>query len=291
MVKVWCVRKEHPSIERREGRFHALKKVFCRDDFKIWGRKDLRGLHGHPDILIVYGSAASTAVRQKGLRGKFNVYTPSYDWTESRKRQELQEVKIGRYDLIIVDLSYWLNDIRNLHSKVHYVDMGFDPEVFKPDPNVKKKWDIAFVGNTKAFGRERQLGIIKHDLSNRRLNIRTGVNHKEYARIMQQSLIGWNQIGPTGSKLGVNYRVWEILGSGSLMLVNATDDIRATLKDRVHAVFWHNTKEMTELADYYIRRWSDRGEKIAKAGCKLAHSRFTWDHRALEYFEIIREFS
>ena len=289
MAEIWCVRKERSSIERREGRFRALEKVLRRNDFKIWGREDLRGLRGRPDVLIVYGSDASTAVRQKGLRGRFNVYTPSYDWTEGRKRQELQEVKIGRYDLIIVDLSYWLSDIRKLHSRVHYVDMGFDPEIFKPDPKAKKKWDIAFVGNTKAFGRERQIGIIRRNLSNRKLNIRTGISHKEYARIMQQSLIGWNQIGPTGSKLGVNYRVWEILGSGALLLVNSTDDMRAILKDRIHVVFWHGTREMVELADYYISRWDDRGARIARAGCKLAHSKFTWDHRAREYLEIIKE--
>jgi len=290
-MNIWCIRKERKSIERREARFHALKKYWEGQDLKIFGARDARGLKGQrPDILIVYGSAASVAVRSVGLRGRFNVYTPSYDWMKHRKGQELQEVRGGRYDLIIADVSYWLDDIRKLHRRVHYVDMGFDPEMFHPNPKLEKKWDIAFVGNPNAFGRQRQLGMLKRCVPKGKLIVGLGKSHKEYARIMQQSRIGWNQVGPLGNKLGVNYRVWEVLGSGALLFVNATRDLCSILQDHVHAVFWRSTKEMTDLVGFYLRRKPGRRERIAKAGCELAHSKFTWDHRALETANVIRKY-
>jgi hypothetical protein len=291
MTTIWCVRKEHPSIERRDNRFRALARAFSRADFRIWSRNDVRGLRGRPDVLIVYGSVASAEVRQWGLRGRFNVYNPSYDWSKGRKAQELQEIRAGSYDLVVADVSYWLDDIRRIHKHVHYIDMGFDPDVFKPDGRIARTtWDVAFVGNTKAFNRKRQIGIFRRDLSHRKMIFKTGADHKEYARILQQSRIGWNQVGPLGSRLGVNYRVWEVLGSAALLLVNPTTDLEVILKDRVNVVFWHNTKEMTGLAEHYLRHWDDEGKKIAKAGCKLARHKFTWDCRARELKQLIERY-
>jgi len=223
-----------------------------------------------------------------GMKGKFNVYVPSF-WRK-RLHLDLTEMASRHYDLILPDEVYWIDDFRKVHPHVHHVDRGFDPRVFRSDKRALKKWDVAFVGNVETLGRRAQLTKLQKHFGKGRVFIKWGLDHAAYARILQQSRIGWNQVLSVRNRRGMNYRVWEVLGAGALLMVNETSDLAALLKDRVHVVFWHDGRELIELADYYVRHWDERGVKIARAGSKLAHAKHTWDHRAHEFRKWVNRY-
>lgn len=291
MGQIWCVRKDAVSIERREARFRALENVWG-SDFRVHGVRDIPGLRGSPDVLVVFADAASRAVRAARLRGRLNVYVPGYGWTDEQKSREVAEVGSGYYDLIMPDEVYWLPEFRSLHSNVHYVDRGYDDAVFRPpEIPLEKEWAVSFVGNTKAFGRQTQLDALRGLLGDK-LNVQSGVDHHEYAQIMFKSLMGFNQVGPVGNPVGLNYRVWELAGCGVAQLVNPTADVlrmfhHPDVHDYDHAIFWRNTKELLDKVRYYMD-YPDEAERVGWDGYRVAINAHTWTHHAQEFIGYIR---
>lgn len=282
MTSIWCVRKDRVDIERRRARFMALKKTWAGQDFRVFGRADLPKLRGQsPDVLIVFGPEASVAVRSAGLKAKFKVLVPSY-W-RGRLRRELIEIKAGRYDLLLPTDLPWIDEFHKIHPRVHYVGRGFDPEIFRPDPTAEKVWTVSFIGNPDGFNRHHYLDLMKRFLPKGELLSITGKNHREMARYLQESKIGWNQILNPDSRRGINYRVWEVTACGAALFTNPTDDVKKIFKDGVTAVFWKDGKDLIDKLGFYLgKRKPGRLPRIAKQGCELAHSTHTWDRKAQE---------
>lgn len=287
MSRVWCIRFDATSIERREARFHALEKAWTGSEFRVYGIRDIHGLRGKPDLMIVFADAASRAVRATRVRGQMTVYVPGYGWTEEQKSREVEEVGSGYYDLILPDEVYWIGDFRKLHSHVQYVDRGYDDKIFRPpEVPLEKKWVVSFVGNTKAFGRQRQLDALR-DLLGDKLHVKSGIGHYEYAQIMFRSLMGFNQIGLVNNPMGLNYRVWEIAGCGTAQLVNPTADVlkmfhHPDVHDYDHAIFWRNTDELLDKVRYYMEH-PEEAERVGWDGYRVAINGHTWTHHAQEF--------
>lgn len=290
MKKVWLVTGTK-LIERRQAKFDAFKQI------KIWSDQTLRFLNlndlarlGKEDteVMIVFGKEASRVIRAKGIKAKFKVYVPGF-WI-GRLEDELVEIRQGGYDLLLPEDTQWLSEFRKIHKYVYHVDRGFNPKIFKPNPSVNNRWDVAFIGNKDGFERHRRLELIRKALPPKRLIVRQGKDHAETAWILMQSKIGWNQIFYPDTKWGSCYRVWEVTGTGIALCTNATNDIRQVFTDGKNAIFWRNDKEMVEKILYYLNEAPDKLAAIASAGCKLAHSKHTWRHRIVTFRDILRKY-
>lgn len=291
MTSIWCTRKDRVDIERRRGRFAALKKIWSDQDFRVFGQEDLAKLRGQsPDVLIVFGPEASAAVRGVGLKAKrLKVMVPSY-WQGNLQR-ELIEIKAGRYDLLLATDLPWMDEFTKIHPRVHYVGRGFDPEIFHPNPAVERTLTVAFIGNPDGFDRHRRLAMIKDFLPRGKFLGISGKNHKDMAGYLRKTLIGWNQILWPRSKRGINYRVWEVTACGAALFTNPTYDMNKIFKDGVNVIFWRDDREIIDRLDHYVRRKPERLAAIARRGCELAHSEYTWAHKAREFADLIRKYS
>jgi len=293
---IHCLDKN--AHERNDYRWKALKKAIEADggDFRLFNLRrppDLRALergNDVADVVIVcdFHSAEILAKSRTDItqRAKFRAYITGAGWRrEDWITRGLKGLKIVKPNVVFLSHRVLLDRFAKHHKNVHHVGLGFDPKVFYPAED--KGSGIVFCGNP-AMGREKRLRMLKRELPYR-VEWKQGLSHAEMADFLRSGLIGWNQIA-RGPEFGrsCNLRTWETLGCRILFLCSWSKDV--PLEDGKECVFWHNDKEMVELARYFLEHPA-RAAAIAWRGYEEAVAKHTWDHRAQEYLEIIRDIS
>lgn len=88
----------------------------------------------------------------------------------------------------------------------------------------------------------------------------------------------------------LNMRVFEALGSGSLLLTNRLNresGLEELFQDREHLVLYDEA-EVLDLIHFYLENEAER-ERIAATGHAEVLRKHTYDHRVEQIFQIIRE--
>lgn len=282
-MKVWYVRGRQ-GHERTRYRHTFVEKAF--PDFQLLYPRGLEGIARNNwtcDVMFIAGRGAARAVHRMDVkkRAGFRVYIPS--WRRGGCEEEVRAIVLTAPHLVCPDQTMYLDEFRKVHGKVHFVDRGFDPNVFYPSDG-EKDLDVVFCGNF-GYGRRDRLLLLSKALHGR-VYVRQGLSHQLMAGFLRRGRIGWNQIMRPKNGIGINYRVWEVLGCGILLLSNRTSDVEKVLVGRKHCVLWDNDKDMIEKARYYLDHDEER-EKIARAGHQEALSKHTWTHRAQRYKELV----
>lgn len=289
-VKIWYFRHE-VGHGRTWNRHRALAKIWKDEDFQLFYPEDLPDLlkrEDRADLAIVAGRTTSETLRARGLdlgrRASFRVLFPSWQRHKKDCGRHLAEMRKTKYHLIFPDQTMFLSQYRSAHPKVFYVDRGFDPAFFYPGSEEERIEGIVFSGNVHSFGRAARL--VRMRAAHPGLVTWGRRKYRKLPALLRSGRIGWNQImwGPPTHNACINYRVWEVVGSGTMLLCSYSKDI--PLIPGVHYVGWDSDADLMRKTKLFLERDEYR-KQIAEAGLEEGLAKHTWRHRALEYKEII----
>lgn len=198
-------------------------------------------------------------------------------------------IDIAKY----VDISCFsnMNDvetIRNLGYKSEYLDIGFDPEIYRPDGVKANSPDIVFMGNNcggfplSTFRQE----MVKFLQDNYRT--RFGIYGSGW-HPCNGNYMG-DQLGESsvyrGAKFAINLshfnyknyssdRLYRAMGSGVMVLSHNYENIDDNFTHNTHLAKWYGLPGLKQLIDYYTQK-EDLRRSIAFTGYKLAIERHTF---------------
>jgi len=155
----------------------------------------------------------------------------------------------------------------------YYLPYAADSIYHRPLNNIEKIYDVCIIGNyypsrvelmdklkSKGYKTIFQLGLAKQDAQ----------------LIMNQSkiCINWS------SQLDLTARVFETMGSGTVLLANRVPDLMQLFKENDHFFGFDTEKEAIEKVDHIIKNWDEckiigcNGQKAIEDGNHFWESRF-----------------
>jgi spore maturation protein CgeB len=200
----------------------------------------------------------------------------------------------------------------SFNSNIQYVFLGYDEEIFYPNPiTTEKEIDISFVGLLDAdrmkvlekvaqyadkankrfivhtnplFGKQDVLHLLRDTLRKRKfisqypflynVLIDTPVYGKDLAEVYRNSKICINIHRDSRIHSGINPRTLEILGCRSFQMVDYGHLDRVELTSGKHISEFEDETDLCGKIDYFLKNRQER-ELIAAAGHQLAKQKYT----------------
>ena len=180
-----------------------------------------------------------------------------------------------------------VNTVRDNNWNSDFLNNGFDPEIYKPEGEIKVVPPIIFMGNNYGAG--------YFPLSQERIDTVYALK-KEFGTEFGLYGNGWNNVDGNfnhsqveeaavyrGAKIAINLshfeyedyssdRLLRILGTGTMCISKWYPGI-----DKIPLMYYKDWKELFELCDLFLSDTSHR-QILAKAGGFYAHHSFTFDH-------------
>lgn len=94
----------------------------------------------------------------------------------------------------------------------------------------------------------------------------------------------FREVSSTGTF--TNQRPYEILACGGFCLTDWRDHTAAEFGDGVHLAFYRSPRELPDLVEHYLRHEDER-QRIAAAGCRLVHERYTYRDRLIPLLDTL----
>ena len=231
---------------------------------------------------------------------------------------------IAYYDKIFSYEPSDLGFLADKHPEVNYLFVGYDSSVFYPLQEMKKEYDICFIGELYPFRLELLERVASYAYRhNRRMIVHTksrypkrdiwhaprsfirGIKFKanypnvdkyivdtslyneKLSEFYQKSIVCINMHAGKDNKLhsGPNPRTFEILGSRSFQLIDAEHLDYVHLKDKQHLVEYQDAEQLCENIEYYLNHEEER-KKIAIAGYECAKEKYTMEECAKKLLEL-----
>ena len=113
------------------------------------------------------------------------------------------------------------------------------------------------------------------------------VSYEEYAKTINSSKIWLATLAAFGD---VTPRYYEVLGSGTLLLCQKIpESYRFLLKDGINCIsFNDDLSDFKEKIKFYVKNL-DKLNEITDNAVNISHDNCTWNHRAKELIELIKE--
>ena len=146
-----------------------------------------------------------------------------------------------------------------------------EPKAYFPFNYIVKKYDIAFVGHINSENRIDALDRMFREFPNFFYGQRL---FEEAAQVYSNSKIVFN----IAMDRDVNMRVFEALGTRSLLLTDDIPGIHDLFEDGKHLVLYRSLDEAVEKARYYMEHEDERA-RIAQAGYEEVMKNHTFKHR------------
>lgn len=144
---------------------------------------------------------------------------------------------------------------------------------------ISKKYDVCFVGHVNSENRILMLDRLFREFPNffygQRLFNDAAKKYSESKAVLNISM-----------KNDLNMRVFEVLGSQSLLITDSIPTISELFQDGKHLILYNNLDEMVDKVRYYINN-PDESKLIAKSGYQEVMKNHTIDHRV---DKILQEF-
>lgn len=248
------------------------------------------------DVTIVHGYMSARVLARRGIKAYgLRVFYAFNDPPALRSNLRVWRGlrrKLG-FTLVIASQRDGLNAYRKIAKQAYYVPYGCAPGIFKPHPEIETTHDIAFVGDLRK-GRYDQRRKFLERLRQDGFEVfsTTGPSGEEFAKCLWRGKIGWNQTISWAkygkARDGINFRCWEVLASGRMLLTNYSHDLeRLGFKPGKHLVFYESYSDCLKKLRRYLRDDAAR-EKIAAAGRKKAIEEHTCFIRAWRMLEIFK---
>lgn len=181
-----------------------------------------------------------------------------------------------------------------------YLPFAVDTDYFQPR-NKERKYDVVFIGNNlhdrqKLFSHYFIPLIMKY---NKKLHL-FGNGWDKFKKLCSvHGPVFWFRIPDIYSRTkialnlhrffhGVNLRTFEALACKTFLLCNEVSELYQFFRDKEDVVVYKSSKELLELAEYYLNNEEERN-KIAEKGYKKVLSNHTINHRAKVIYEVIKK--
>ncbi len=228
-----------------------------------------------PDLILAVDSGTHYIL-------DFNLHPKAIWIVDTHLSYICDEVMARSFDIIFVAQK---NDYEKLSKKfknVYWLPLACDND-WHGKKNLKKIYDIAFIGQIGLGRRKRLLKKLKERYPNSFIGT---ADCEKIGEIYSQAKIVFNH----SAKNDINMRVFEALCSGSLLI---TDKIKGNgfeelFKEGEHLVVYDSEKDLFEKIDYYLKNDEER-EKIAENGRDLVLKNHTYEHRLKFILEKIFE--
>ncbi len=158
-----------------------------------------------------------------------------------------------------------------------YLPLAMSPEVHRKMFLVKKEHDICFIGNVYP----NRKALINRLAKRFNLFVGRAFMDDMVKRFNESKIVLNLGIGQTG----IQQRVFEAMGCGSLVFTNCIPEESKLFRDRIQLVYFHDAN-IEELAEYYLSHEEER-ETIALAGYREVNSRHTFHHRLQKIFNDV----
>ncbi len=163
------------------------------------------------------------------------------------------------FDYVFVDSKDNIEPFFKVNKNVFWLPYGCDPEIIYCNKNIKKIYDIGFVGTTKGTEREKVLAdLAKYFKLN---DYKRFYTREEMALIYNQSKIIFNQ-----SFVEImTMRTFEALSCGSLLLSKRVKDGADILfKEGEHFVAFGPEDDLIKIIKYYLSHDEEREKLLLK---------------------------
>lgn len=200
-----------------------------------------------------------------------------------------------------IDLTLFTNmtDVEQMQKdgvKSDYLELGFDPEIYKPEGEIILSHPIVFMGNHYGNFPLSQTRWDMVEFLKARYNNRFGVYGNGWTRNNLFSVSGnynESQLKEASvyraSRIAINIshfdykryssdRLLRILGSGVFCLCKRYEDMPYI--NGTHLVTWDTFEELSGYIDYYLGNNTQRAS-IAKMGCDFVHANFSFENMIL----------
>ncbi|MFX1258418.1 MAG: glycosyltransferase [Promethearchaeota archaeon] len=169
----------------------------------------------------------------------------------------------------------------------HYITQGFNSDLFKPGKeNEDKNIDVIFAGKANAKRKKYINFLLK-----KKINVicygkgwsNGPIYMEELAKKYRHSRIILNFLR---LKSGFSIRIFQAMGTGSLLLSEYCPDLGEIFRKGVHLDWFENPEESYNMIKYYLKNEIKR-EEIAKEGYLFVNKNYSWDKIMERIIKII----
>ncbi|MDQ3020504.1 MAG: glycosyltransferase [Bacteroidota bacterium] len=209
------------------------------------------------------------------------------------------------WDLILTSTETYKNffEINGVQSVINH--NGFDQRILNELVNSEKIYDVTFVGGLgnrnwakrtkcveylaghldfKWWGYNGNKYKPDHPINKSWMGITSGL---EMMNIYKQSKIVFNDYGEIAEGTGVNQRMFEVLGVGSLLITREAENLKKEYPQNIFVTF-KDEKDCLDKINYYLANEKER-EEIALAGKKYILENFTYKNIMEELDILLKE--
>lgn len=212
--------------------------------------------------------------------------------------------EIGKHiDLTLFSNMTDVKQFRNDGLKADYLEIGYDPEIFKPEGDKLLTRDIVFLGNTYGAGffplskmRIQMVAFLKyhypHDfgLYGNGWEVCNGnFNHSQHeeAKLYRGAKIAINLSHYDYERYNSD-RILRIMGTGTpLCLTKNYKGLKEDYSPGVNVATWDDFDELKQNIDFYLKNEKIRKE-IALHGNELVKNTFTFDNMIDNIINLVK---
>jgi spore maturation protein CgeB len=180
---------------------------------------------------------------------------------------------------------------------------GFDSRILNELNDTEKEYDVSFVGGLgDRFWKKRTECVnyfadkinfrwwgfcgnkypADHPLIKSNMGITSGL---EMLEIYKKSRIIFNDYGEIADKVGVNQRIFEVLGVGTLLLTREAENLKKQFPENIFVTF-KDEKDCLDKINYYLKNEKER-EEIASAGQKFILENYRYEYLMKDLDKIL----
>ena len=165
-------------------------------------------------------------------------------------------------------------------ARVEWFPYAYPSDLIKPDVLIKTR-DIGFCGSKGNPARQEYLKNLQRDIG---LSFVDGLLGFEMVNFIQRCRIHFN----INLSHDINYRTFETMGAGTMLLTNETPGLEELFKIEKHLITYTGYEDCVDKIKYYIQN-QDELEKIAIAGYAHVRKNHTYDNRAEQFIAFCRK--
>lgn len=205
--------------------------------------------------------------------------------TNTGIKKRIPYVKL--FDIVFLICTQHIPLLKKYNQHIYPIQYGVDTTYFYKKKNVTKKYDVSFVGNIVPWVHYERYFLMLY-LRLRGIKIHyTTAPYKKINDIFNESRIVLNK---TPLK-GFNMRIFEVMGSGSLLLNDYCRENGMTriFKDKKHLVYYKSFNDCYKKITYYLQHKKKR-EVISEEGNQFAKQQYSWDKQIDKIVAVLKNY-
>ena len=207
----------------------------------------------------------------KPYKNAIKVYWAQDSVYPSSYYNHMLSIGLENYDVVFVAHKKYISDYSRYTNNVFWLPYAYDPDIYHP-LDTKKTYDVAFIGSMDAE-RRATMDAVRSNYSN--LKVFSGELWQldaNYAYNQSKVVLNLARIGE------MNWRTFEVLGSGSFLLNSFSDELTEIFSDGTDFVMFKNKRDLIEKIGYFINNDS-LSYKIAQTGHENVANNHTLEER------------